>query len=37
VNVVLSGDDLKEIETAASKITVHGSRLPEEILKLSYR
>lgn len=37
VNVVLSGDDLKEIESAASKITVHGSRLPEEILQLSYR
>ncbi len=37
VNVVLTGDDLRQIEAAASKITVQGARLPEEILKLSYR
>jgi aryl-alcohol dehydrogenase-like predicted oxidoreductase len=35
VNVQLTGDDLDEIETAASQITVQGARLPEEILKLS--
>jgi len=36
-DVVLTGADLEEIEAAASKITVQGTRLPEEILKLSYQ
>ena len=27
--------DLREINDAASKITVHGARLPEEVLKLT--
>src|SRR3954447_26514420 len=29
VDVELSADDLKEIEDASSKITIHGARLPE--------
>jgi aryl-alcohol dehydrogenase-like predicted oxidoreductase len=32
--VELTSDDLREIESAASKITVQGPRLPEEHLKL---
>jgi aryl-alcohol dehydrogenase-like predicted oxidoreductase len=36
-DVELTGDDLLEIERAASQITVRGDRLPEEILKLSGR
>jgi aryl-alcohol dehydrogenase-like predicted oxidoreductase len=36
-DVELTGDDLLEIERAASQITVQGDRLPEEILKLSGR
>ncbi|MCJ2130999.1 aldo/keto reductase [Methylobacterium sp. E-045] len=35
--VVLSPDDMREIEAAASKITVHGARLPEAVLQYSYR
>jgi aryl-alcohol dehydrogenase-like predicted oxidoreductase len=35
--VNLSSDDLREIESAASQITVQGARLPEETLKLSGR
>jgi aryl-alcohol dehydrogenase-like predicted oxidoreductase len=35
VNVELTPDDLNEIESAASKITVHGARLPESALKLT--
>ncbi len=35
--VELTPDDLHEIEAAASKIAVQGARLPEAILKLSYR
>jgi aryl-alcohol dehydrogenase-like predicted oxidoreductase len=37
VNVELTPDDLREIETAASQIIVKGARLPEEVLRLSYR
>lgn len=37
VNVQLAPDDLREIEEAASKITVQGARLPEEVLKLTNR
>ena len=33
----LTPDDLREIEDAASKITIHGARLPEAVLKLSGR
>jgi aryl-alcohol dehydrogenase-like predicted oxidoreductase len=34
VNVKLSPDDLREIETAASKIAAHGARYPEELQKM---
>ena len=34
VNVTLPPDDLREIETAASKIAVQGARYPEELQKL---
>jgi aryl-alcohol dehydrogenase-like predicted oxidoreductase len=37
VDVTLTAEDLGEIETAASRITVQGARYPEEILKLSGR
>jgi aryl-alcohol dehydrogenase-like predicted oxidoreductase len=36
-DVELTSDDLREIERAASNITVQGSRLPENILKLTGR
>ncbi len=36
-DVVLTAEDLGEIEATASKITVQGARLPEAILQLSYR
>jgi aryl-alcohol dehydrogenase-like predicted oxidoreductase len=36
-NVDLTGDDLREIETATSRIEVQGARLPVEILALSNR
>lgn len=35
--VDLTPDDLREIEDAASKITIQGARLPEQVLKLSGR
>ena len=35
--VMLTSDDLAEIEEAASAISVQGARLPEAILKFSYR
>ena len=34
VNVKLTPDDLREIETAASKITVQGARYPEALQKM---
>lgn len=37
VAVVLTADDLREIEQAASRIKVQGARYPEDILKLSGR
>jgi aryl-alcohol dehydrogenase-like predicted oxidoreductase len=37
VAVGLTPDDLREIESAASKITVQGARYPEELERLSYR
>jgi aryl-alcohol dehydrogenase-like predicted oxidoreductase len=33
----LTSEDLEEIHTAASKIPIQGERLPESILRLSYR
>jgi len=35
--VELTPEDLREIEDAASKITIQGARLPEQVLKLSGR
>jgi aryl-alcohol dehydrogenase-like predicted oxidoreductase len=35
--VELTPGDLRDIESAASKITVQGARLPEQILKMSGR
>ena len=37
VAVELSSDDLREINGAASKITIQGARLPEAVLKLTGR
>lgn len=36
-SVELTPDDLREINEAASQITVHGARLPEDVLRLSDR
>ena len=36
-DVVLTAADLREIEAAASRIDIQGARLPEAMLKLSYR
>ena len=36
-SVGLAPDDLREIDDAASRITVQGARLPEEVLKMSNR
>lgn len=35
VAVTLTTDDLREIDAAASKITLQGARLPESILKMT--
>jgi aryl-alcohol dehydrogenase-like predicted oxidoreductase len=35
IAIELTSDDLREIEEAASKITIQGARLPEAVLKLS--
>ncbi len=37
VKVELTADDLREIESAASKITVQGARLPETVLRMTGR
>jgi aryl-alcohol dehydrogenase-like predicted oxidoreductase len=37
VAIELTPDDLREIESAASKITVQGARYPESLERLSYR
>ena len=37
VNIELTPDDLREIESAASKIKVQGDRYPEELEKRTYR
>jgi len=34
VNVELSPDDLRQLETAVSKIPVQGARYPEELAKM---
>ncbi len=34
LNVMLSEDDLLEIDSVASKITVHGARYPEDLEKM---
>jgi aryl-alcohol dehydrogenase-like predicted oxidoreductase len=36
-NVVLTAEDLAEIETVASKIVIEGARLPEAVLQYSYK
>jgi len=36
-SVELTPEDLKEIHTAASEIPIQGERLPESILRMSYR
>jgi len=35
--VELTSDDLREIDNAASQITVHGARYPEELMKMTGR
>jgi len=37
VDVELAPDDLREIESAASKITIQGARYPEHIERMSNR
>ena len=36
-DIELTSDDLREIDSAASKITVQGARYPEELEKMTYR
>ena len=36
-NIELTPDDLREIDSAASKITVEGARYPEELERMTYR
>ena len=36
-SVVLTADDLDEIQAAASRIQIQGARLPEAVLKFSNR
>jgi aryl-alcohol dehydrogenase-like predicted oxidoreductase len=36
-NIELTTEDLREIENAASKITIQGARLPEAVLKMTGR
>ncbi len=35
--IELTSDDLREIDSAASQITVHGARYPEELMKMTGR
>jgi aryl-alcohol dehydrogenase-like predicted oxidoreductase len=37
VSIELTREDLDEIGVAASKIPIHGDRLPESLLRMSYR
>ena len=36
-SVELTSDDLEEIDSAASRIPIQGERLPESVLRMSYR
>jgi aryl-alcohol dehydrogenase-like predicted oxidoreductase len=36
-DIELTTEDLRQIENAASKITIHGARLPEAVLKMTGR
>jgi aryl-alcohol dehydrogenase-like predicted oxidoreductase len=36
-SVELTPNDLDELNTAASKVPIQGERLPESILRMSYR
>jgi aryl-alcohol dehydrogenase-like predicted oxidoreductase len=36
-DIELTPDDLREIDTAASKITIQGARYPEEVERMAYR
>jgi aryl-alcohol dehydrogenase-like predicted oxidoreductase len=36
-SIELTSEDLRDINEAASKITVQGARLPEDVLKLTNR
>jgi aryl-alcohol dehydrogenase-like predicted oxidoreductase len=36
-SVELTAEDLEEINKAASRIPIQGARLPESILRMSYR
>ena len=35
--MAVTPDDLREIDGAASKITVQGARYPEELERMTYR
>jgi aryl-alcohol dehydrogenase-like predicted oxidoreductase len=35
--IELTPADLKEIDSASSKITIQGARYPEEVERMSYR
>ena len=35
--VELTRDDLRDIDSAASRITVQGARYPEELERMTYR
>jgi aryl-alcohol dehydrogenase-like predicted oxidoreductase len=35
VTIELTADDLRDIDTAASAITVHGARYPEALMKMT--
>jgi hypothetical protein len=37
VSVELTRDDLRDIDSAASKITVHGARYPEKLEQMTGR
>jgi len=37
VSIELTSDDLREIESAVSKITVQGARYPEKLEKMTGR
>jgi hypothetical protein len=37
ISVELAPDDLREIDTAASKITVQGARYPEKLEQMTNR